>query len=155
MKRNRPGFPAPEPWSSGWACPAMQGMQVRSLVRELRSHMPWGNQARALQSPSTAAGKPAHHNYWSPRATTSESMRHGEQSCMTQLRPDVDKSINNKKRELAIEYQVLPPSIKLPSGLRFKLFPLAEFVCWFIPHPGLPLCPLSVSVSHSVMSDSS
>ena len=33
----------------------MQGTRVQALVWELRSHMPWSN-------------KPAHRDYWSPRA---------------------------------------------------------------------------------------
>ena len=81
----------------------MQGTWVRSLVRELRPHMPRGNKARApqllishtstreaachkLQSPHTL--EPARHNYrahalWNPRATTTESMCSG--TCAPQL----------------------------------------------------------------------
>ena len=45
----------------------VQGMQVRSLVRKLRSHMPEGT-------------KPSHSNYgarmlWSPHTTTRESVQ--------------------------------------------------------------------------------
>ena len=36
---------------------------VRSLVGDLRSHMPWGNKAHALQLLSPHALEPAHHNY--------------------------------------------------------------------------------------------
>ena len=47
-------------------CLPAQGTQVRSLVRELRSHMSWGNQAYALQQK-----KPAGHNSRSPCAARS------------------------------------------------------------------------------------
>ena len=40
---------------------SMQGTLVQSLVRELRFHMPWDNQAHALQQE-----KPAYHNEEDP-----------------------------------------------------------------------------------------
>ena len=40
---------------------SMQGTLVESLVRELRFHMPWDNQAYVLQQE-----KPAHHNEEDP-----------------------------------------------------------------------------------------
>ena len=60
---------------------AMQGMQVWSLVRELRSHM-W---------PST---KPTHCNYWAC-TTIKESIRRSERPCMLQLRPKAAKLKKN------------------------------------------------------------
>ena len=46
---------------------------------ELRSHMPWGNKAHALQ-------------LLSPRATTRESVQFTESSPVLQLRPDTAKN---------------------------------------------------------------
>ena len=43
-------------------CLPMQGMRVRSMVREERSHMIWGNWARAPQLKSLCALKPVLHN---------------------------------------------------------------------------------------------
>ena len=75
----------------------MQGTQVRSLVRELRSYMPWGSKACKPQrlSPLPSSREPTHHklqttdqtinaNYrahvlWSPRITAEEPV-HGNKS---------------------------------------------------------------------------
>ena len=40
-------------------CLPMQGMWVQSLVRVLRSHMPWGNKARAFWSLCATTREPA------------------------------------------------------------------------------------------------
>ena len=61
-------------------CLRMQGMWVRSLVGELRSHMLQGNLAHVPQ-------------LLSPRATTREKpVRRNERSCVPQLRPDAAKN---------------------------------------------------------------
>ena len=57
-------------------CLPMQGTRVRSLVGELKPHMPQGNQAHVPQ-------------LHSPRTSTREKpARHNERSRVPQLRPD-------------------------------------------------------------------
>ena len=70
-------------------CLPMQGTQVRSLVGELRSHMPRGNEARAPQllSPCATTREPACHRLQSPCTTTREKpTRRNERSQMLQGR---------------------------------------------------------------------
>ena len=86
----------------------MQGMQVRSLVGELRSHVPRGNKADAPQLLSlcaattepTCSGACMPQLERSPHATTREEPVHrnkepmhcNKRSCTLQLRPDAAKN---------------------------------------------------------------
>ena len=56
---------------------SMQGTLVQSLVRELRFHMPWDNQAHALQQE-----KPAHHNEKYPVQQKKEKKRKEKKSAL-------------------------------------------------------------------------
>ena len=81
-------------------CLSMQGTWVWSLVRELRSHMPWGNQACTPQLPS-------------PHASAREKPVHGNKGVrIPQLTPDTAKQIKKdflkKKNFLVMKKLVLP-----------------------------------------------
>ena len=118
----------------------MQGTRVRSLVRELRSHMRGGGQlspcATTTELCAPQRESPCAANYrapapWSPCATTRERKknphattrekptRHNKRSLMPQLRPDTAKNKIKKinKYFLKKERKSVPANVPVKTGL--------------------------------------
>ena len=76
---------------------AMQGTQVRALLKKLRSHSHRATKAHAPQLVSLCTLKPAHHNYRF-REPQLESVCHNERSCTPRLRPGTAKQMNIEKK---------------------------------------------------------
>ena len=82
----------------------MQGTRVQSLVSEIRSHIPAGNEAQALQPLSQSAQLKK-----MSRVATKEAATLKWRSCVLQLRPKAAKFL---KKERKWEYQLETVSVK-------------------------------------------
>ena len=86
-------------------CPAMQGMQVQCLVRELISHVPWSKWAltpQLLSMFATTTESMHHREDWVPQLRTTQPNKYDATVCKTELHVILLKKEAKHKSSLSL-----------------------------------------------------
>ena len=98
-------------------CLPTQGMEVWPLVRELRSHMLWGNYARVLQLEKSASCNQRE----APTSYSQQPAHHNEDPVQPKKKKDFSAATNLSSSSLVYYIQVIGINLPLPSFRTFIL----------------------------------